>query len=53
MIVDVGTSAAARCASCGGPLVAGAAPATVWDDDEPTQRRPSDYVSALAARGGR
>jgi hypothetical protein len=47
MIVDVGTSAVARCASCGGPLVAGAAPPTVWDDDDPTERRSPDYFKQL------
>ncbi|MCU1278214.1 MAG: hypothetical protein JWM53_1760 [bacterium] len=53
MIVDIGASAVARCASCGGPLVAGGAPATVWDDDEPTERRPTSYVDELAARARR
>ena len=33
---------------CGGRLEPGAAPATIWDDDDPTERRPPDYFEQLA-----
>jgi methionyl-tRNA synthetase len=48
IIVDVATSSADRCAACGRRLEPGCAPATIWDDDDPTERRPPDYFEQLA-----
>jgi hypothetical protein len=52
VIVDVGTSAALSCAACGGSLTPSesATTQTVWDDDEPTERRPVDYAKTLEQR---
>lgn len=50
MLVDVAPSSSRRCAACGGPLERGAAPPTIWDDDDPTERRPVDYAAQLAKR---
>jgi len=53
ILVDVASSSSRRCASCGGPLEHGAAPPTIWDDDDPTERRPIDYAAQLAKRAKR
>jgi hypothetical protein len=52
LTVDVGASStpARRCAACGGPLESALAPATIWDEDAPTVRRPISYVNDAAAR---
>jgi hypothetical protein len=52
VIVDVGTSAALSCAACGGALTPSesAVTSTVWDDDEPTERRTVDYAKELEQR---
>lgn len=42
-----------HCAACGGPLERGAAPATVWDDDDPTVRKPISYAEDVARRARR
>jgi hypothetical protein len=49
-VVDVGSSAAFACAGCGGALTPSesAASGTVWDDDEPPERRPVNYASRIA-----
>ena len=50
VIVDVGTSSSGSCAGCGGSLAPPEpAEATVWDDD-PTERRPTDYFKQLESR---
>jgi hypothetical protein len=54
ILVDVSASSSLRCSACGGPLERGAAPATtVWDDDDPTERRPISYADDLARRARR
>jgi hypothetical protein len=50
ILVDVAPSSSMRCAACGGRLEEGAAPPTIWDDDDPTERRPISYVDELARR---
>ncbi|HEY2749512.1 MAG TPA: hypothetical protein VGL86_33060 [Polyangia bacterium] len=47
ILVDVSPSSTMCCAACGGPLEHGAPPATIWDDDDPTVRRPISYASDL------
>jgi len=49
ILVDVAPSSSRRCAACGGPLEHGLAEPTIWDDD-PTERRPTDYAEQLAKR---
>jgi hypothetical protein len=48
LLVDVATSSSTRCAACGGLLEKGAPAPTIWDDDDPTERRPVDYADQLA-----
>ena len=50
ILVDVASAHVARCAACGGPLAEAVAPPTVWDDEDPTERRPISYVADLARR---
>jgi len=50
LLVDVATSSSARCAACGGLLENGAPAPTIWDDDDPTERRPTDYYKQLESR---
>jgi hypothetical protein len=50
ILVDVATSSSTRCAACGGTLEEGGPIPTIWDDDDPTQRRPVDYFDQLASR---
>ena len=50
LLVDAAPASSRRCAACGGPLDEGAAPATIWDDDDPTERRPTDYAEQLVKR---
>jgi len=50
ILVDVSSASTARCSACGGPLEHASAPPTIWDDDDPTVRRPVDYVDQLARR---
>ena len=53
ILVDVAASSAARCAGCGGPLSKDAPASTIWDDDDPTERRPIDYAARLASGAAR
>jgi hypothetical protein len=53
ILVDVAASSVARCAGCGGPLSKDAPASTIWDDDDPTERRPIDYFAQLASRARR
>jgi hypothetical protein len=48
IIVDVASGTTLRCAACGGPLEHAAAPPTIWDDDDPTVRRPISYADNVA-----
>jgi hypothetical protein len=47
ILVDVATAHVARCAACGGPLAEFGPVPTIWDDDDPTDRRPITYVDDL------
>jgi hypothetical protein len=50
VIVDVASSAAVRCASCGGALTAPEPPSeSVWEDD-PTERRPIGWLKTFESR---
>jgi hypothetical protein len=54
LLVDAVPSSAPRCAACGGPLEQrNKVTHTIWDDDDPTERRPTDYVKRLRATSAR
>jgi len=50
ILVDVASAHVARCAACGGPLAESSAPTTIWDDEDPTERRPISYLDDLKRR---
>jgi len=53
LLVDVAPSSTMRCAACGGPLEHAGAPATIWDDDDPTVRKPISYADDVARHARR